>query len=120
MQLLSRLEEHGWGEWNIPYPQGLVPGGGWVGGSADPVLSLLQDVSTCLAALEEKAGTVLLGNSTPGPSSAQPMMASHFMPSPVVDPAMPSTSTAHLAQAVGALGGLLTQCSPAEAWLAAM
>lgn len=79
--------------------------------------SLFQNVSTCLAALKGKAGMTVQGSPTLGPSSIQLLMASQFTAhSPPLDPVVPSTSIAHLAQAVHSLGGLQAQYSSVDAW----
>lgn len=46
--------------------------GGTRGGDNDPVLSLLKDISSCLAALEEKASTSQPECPAPVPSTSQP------------------------------------------------
>lgn len=51
-------------------PQDIVPdGGGMEERTAGPVLNVLLDVSTCLATLEEEAGTWDWSSLIPGPSS---------------------------------------------------
>lgn len=64
------------------------------GGTTDPVMSLLHDISSCLAAVE-KAGPQW-HSPMPSPSTAPTSAMVSYMPFPAVDLAVPSTSLAHL------------------------
>lgn len=92
-------------------------------GDDDHGLSLLKDCNSCLAAVEEKAGTEPQGDCVPGPSAAPGSSVVPCRPSPVFDLAVPSTSSA-LPQPMGMYGSLLligsTLMSPDDTWLAAL
>lgn len=82
-------------------PNGAGPGVG----EADPVLSLLQNLSARMTPLEERAGSSQ-DSPVPGPAMAHTTEVVPFMCSLDVDLALPSTSSAHLAQFLGTFGSL--------------
>lgn len=97
--------------WGMECPQAphtfrSIPGGaGPRVGEAVPVLSLLQDLSTRMTTLEERAGSIQ-GSSAPSPSMAPTIAVMPFEYSLVMDPALPSTSSAYLLQVPGMFGSL--------------
>lgn len=70
-------------------------------GNADSVMSFLQVIRSCLAAVEKKAGLSRWDSLIPGPSRAV-----HYVP---------STSTAHQALTMDTFGSLNAPSSPADA-----
>lgn len=81
------------------FPPSQVPGGmGPEGKDNATVLLILKYVSSCLAALKEKAASVPQDRHVPCPSAATANAVEPFTPSPVMALAVPSDSSAHQAQ----------------------
>lgn len=101
----------------LSHPQEREPGGVELGGgmeNADPVMSLLQVISSPLAAFEEEAGSSRQDSPMHGPSKAPSVVIVPYTFSPAADLAVPSS--AHQPQPTGKFESLRVPIPPADVW----
>lgn len=110
--------------WQLVYPQILptlrskFPDGAGLGDrNSDLVLQLLQDISSHLAALEEKAGSSWQDSPAPSLSSVPSTVVMAYLPSWFMHTAVSSTTWAHQHCPWVSLGNLHVPISPSDAWL---